>query len=81
MPELPERYRWKVSLKIKRSGLAVYKVALQQKSKPFGFWDDVWVRDTIDATDASLLLKANEIVEKYDNWLVAKSREGIYGDD
>lgn len=81
MPELPDGYRWNVKLKKQRSGLWVFKVALQYKSRPFGFWDDVWVRDTDEATDASLIATARNIVDKYDIWLIAKSREGIYGQD
>jgi hypothetical protein len=78
MPELPENYRWNVKLRKKASGLWVYKVTLQQKSRPFGFWDDVWVRDSSEATDASLIATATEIADKYDDWLTAKKREGIY---
>lgn len=81
MPELPERYRWKVELRIKPSGMAVYKVTLQYKSRPFGFWDDVWVSDSAEASDATLLHTAKDIVDKYDAWLIAKNREGIYGQD
>jgi hypothetical protein len=81
MPEIPEGYRWNVRLRQKKSGLWVYKVSLQKKSRPFGFWDDVWVRDSDEATDASLIRIATEIVDKYDAWLTAKSREGIYGDN
>lgn len=81
MPELPERYRWNVRLKKQASGLWVYKVTLQYKSRPFGFWDDVWVRDTKDATDANLIRTAADIVDGYDDWNRAKVREGTYGDN
>jgi hypothetical protein len=81
MPELPEGFRWNVKLRQMRSGLWVYKVSLQKKSRPFGFWDDVWVRDTADATDTSLIMTATQIIDGYDNWLRAKAREGIYGDN
>lgn len=81
MPDLPTGYRWNVRLKQQRSGKWVYKIILQQKTRFFGFWDDVWTRDTSEATDAALRLKAEDMIDRYDDWLIAKGREGIYGDN